>query len=120
MAGSFGYEAGERYDVSQKCGERVILPKVREAANDTLIIADGFSCREQIEQGTDRHALHIAQVLRMAQEHARDEQSVLQALGDGLARSARIREAALGAAIAMSAGAGIALTAQLFKGNGHS
>src|SRR6185437_15545415 len=52
MAGSFGFEAGERYEVSQKCGERVLLPAVRQAAASTLVIADGFSFREQIRQGT--------------------------------------------------------------------
>lgn len=66
MAGSFGFEKGERYDVSVKAGERALLPAVREAAKDTLIITDGFSCREQIEQETDRKALHTAQVLQMA------------------------------------------------------
>ncbi|MFF9127410.1 FAD-binding and (Fe-S)-binding domain-containing protein [Streptomyces sp. NPDC014889] len=66
MAGSFGYEHGERYEVSLKAGERVILPRVRETPKDTLVIADGFSCREQIAQGTDRRPLHLAQVLRMA------------------------------------------------------
>jgi hypothetical protein len=66
MAGSFGFERGDRYEVSIKCGERVLLPAVREAPKDTLIIADGFSCREQIAQGTDRHALHLAQVIQMA------------------------------------------------------
>jgi FAD/FMN-containing dehydrogenase/Fe-S oxidoreductase len=66
MAGSFGYEHGERYQVSQACGERVILPAVRDAPKDTLIIADGFSCREQIAQATDRRPLHLAQVLRLA------------------------------------------------------
>ncbi|MHA3774115.1 FAD-binding and (Fe-S)-binding domain-containing protein [Verrucomicrobiota bacterium sgz303538] len=65
MAGAFGYEA-EKYDVSVACGERVLLPEVRSAPKDTLIIADGFSCREQIEQLTDRRALHSAQVLQMA------------------------------------------------------
>ena len=50
------------------CGERVLLPAVRAASKDTLIVADGFSCREQIEQLTDRHALHSAQVLKMARE----------------------------------------------------
>lgn len=68
MAGSFGFER-EHYDVSVKCGERVLLPEVRSAPKETLIIADGFSCREQIEQMTDRKALHFAQVLRMASEH---------------------------------------------------
>ena len=45
MAGSFGFERGDHYDVSIKCGERVLLPAVRNATKDTLIIADGFSCR---------------------------------------------------------------------------
>ena len=53
--------------MSIKCGERVLLPAVREADQDTLLIADGFSCREQISQTTDRHALHLAEVLHLAQ-----------------------------------------------------
>ncbi|OGB26117.1 MAG: dimethylmenaquinone methyltransferase [Burkholderiales bacterium RIFCSPLOWO2_02_FULL_57_36] len=65
MAGSFGLEK-DKYDVSIACGERVLLPSVRAAADDTLIIADGFSCREQILQTTGREALHLAQVLQMA------------------------------------------------------
>jgi Fe-S oxidoreductase len=65
MAGSFGFEA-EHYDVSVAVGERVLLPAVREAGDDTLIIADGFSCREQIAGLTDRGALHLAQALQMA------------------------------------------------------
>ena len=51
-----------------KCGERVLLPKVREAAKNTVIIADGFSCREQIKSATDRRALHLAQVIKMAMD----------------------------------------------------
>ena len=65
MAGSFGFERGH-YDVSMKVGELVLLPAVRQASKDTLIIADGFSCREQIRQATDREALHMAQVLPLA------------------------------------------------------
>jgi Fe-S oxidoreductase len=65
MAGAFGFEK-DRYDVSIACGERVLLPKVRSAAKDALIITDGFSCREQIRQTTDRGALHIAQVVQIA------------------------------------------------------
>jgi FAD/FMN-containing dehydrogenase/Fe-S oxidoreductase len=65
MAGSFGFEK-DHYDVSVQVGERVLLPAVRRAAKDTLIIADGFSCREQIAHATDRRALHMAQVLQMA------------------------------------------------------
>ncbi|HKF21748.1 MAG TPA: FAD-linked oxidase C-terminal domain-containing protein [Candidatus Angelobacter sp.] len=69
MAGSFGFEK-EKYDVSVKIGERVLLPAVRQAAPDTLIIADGFSCFQQIEQLTGRRALHIAEVLQMAIQEA--------------------------------------------------
>jgi Fe-S oxidoreductase len=65
MAGAFGFEK-EHYDVSIKCGERVLLPAVRSAASDTLIIANGFSCQEQIAQTTERRALHLAQVIQMA------------------------------------------------------
>ena len=65
MAGAFGFEK-DHYDVSMACGERVLLPRVRGAAKETLIIADGFSCREQIRQTTGREGLHLAQVLNMA------------------------------------------------------
>jgi Fe-S oxidoreductase len=65
MAGAFGFEA-KHYDVSIDVGERVLLPKVRDANEETLIVADGFSCREQITQTTKRQALHPAQILKMA------------------------------------------------------
>ncbi len=65
MAGSFGFEK-EHYDISVACGERVLLPAVRDADPATLIIADGFSCQEQILQLTGRRALHMAQVFDMA------------------------------------------------------
>jgi len=66
MAGYFGYEAGSHYEVGKAAGERVLLPRVRKAEAGTIIVADGFSCREQIEQETGRKGLHIAQVLQMA------------------------------------------------------
>ena len=66
MAGYFGYEKGEHYDVSIKAGETVLLPAVRDAEKSTVIIADGFSCREQIDQETDRKGMHLSQVLQMA------------------------------------------------------
>jgi Fe-S oxidoreductase len=66
LAGSFGYEAGERYEVSVKVGEQKLLPAVREASPHTLIVTDGFSCASQIEQRSDRQALHLAQVIQMA------------------------------------------------------
>ena len=65
MAGAFGFEAAH-YDVSIACGERLLLPEVRKASKDMLILADGFSCREQVRQTTDRVPLHLAQILKMA------------------------------------------------------
>jgi FAD/FMN-containing dehydrogenase/Fe-S oxidoreductase len=65
MAGSFGFE-DDKYDISIVIGELELLPAVRQAPADWLIIADGFSCREQIAQCTPRRALHLAEVLQMA------------------------------------------------------
>jgi Fe-S oxidoreductase len=65
MAGSFGFEA-EKYDLSIAIGELELLPAVHKEPPDSLIIADGFSCREQIAQCTPRHALHLAEVIQMA------------------------------------------------------
>lgn len=62
MAGSFGYEK-EHYDVSQKVGELVLFPAVRNKANDTIIAAAGTSCRHQIKDGTQVHALHPVEIL---------------------------------------------------------
>jgi Fe-S oxidoreductase len=64
MAGSFGFDR-HKYSISIAAGERVLLPAVRAAAGDTLIVSDGFSCREQIAQTTGRHALHLADVLKL-------------------------------------------------------
>jgi len=69
MAGAFGFEK-EKYDVSIAIGELELLPAVRQAPTDWLIVADGFSCREQIAQETDRQALHLAEVLQMALREA--------------------------------------------------
>ncbi len=65
MAGSFGYGAGEQYDVSMRIGEQFLLPAVRAADGETLLVADGFSCRTQITAGTGRRALHTAEVLKL-------------------------------------------------------
>ncbi|MCA9983009.1 MAG: FAD-binding protein [Anaerolineales bacterium] len=65
MAGSFGYEA-EHYDISLRMGERRLLPAVRESDAETLIVAAGVSCRQQIKHGTGRTALHPAEMLRNA------------------------------------------------------
>ncbi len=65
MAGAFGYEA-KHYDISMKMAERSLLPAVRNAPKEALIVADGTSCRHQIEDGTQRRAVHVVQVLESA------------------------------------------------------
>jgi FAD/FMN-containing dehydrogenase/Fe-S oxidoreductase len=72
MAGSFGFER-HHYDVSMQVGELVLLPAVRETVSDTLIVADGFSCREQIEQSTGRQAVHVAEALQLALARHQDQ-----------------------------------------------
>jgi Fe-S oxidoreductase len=63
MAGSFGYEA-EHLAISRAMAEQSLLPAIRGADDDTLIVADGFSCRHQIRDGAGREAIHVAGVLR--------------------------------------------------------
>lgn len=67
MAGAFGYET-EHYEISMKMGEERLLSAIREAHDGTIIVAAGTSCRHQIHDGTGKHALHPAQVLRKALE----------------------------------------------------
>jgi Fe-S oxidoreductase len=75
-AGSFGYEA-EHYPVSMEIAEQVLLPAMRKTPVDTLVIADGFSCRHQILDGARRWALHPAEVIALALE-SRNEQTALE------------------------------------------
>jgi Fe-S oxidoreductase len=70
MAGSFGYEA-EHYETSMKIGELSVLPKMRAAAADALLVADGTSCRHQIRDGAQRESVHVARVLERALDPAR-------------------------------------------------
>jgi len=65
MAGPFGFEK-EKFGMSQALGERVLLPAVREADPEVLIVTDGFSCREQILQATGRRAIHLAEAIQLA------------------------------------------------------
>jgi Fe-S oxidoreductase len=105
MAGSFGYHEGEHYDVSVKVAEHSLLPKLKEIDGDTMVIADGFSCRGQIEQLDGHEPLHVAQVVQRA----------LRASGDlpheqpAERRRSRGRNAAVVAAVA--AGAAVAALA---------
>ena len=65
MAGAFGYHA-ETIDVSRAMGELSLLPAVRKAPEDAIIVADGTSCRHQIKDGAGREAMHVARVLAMS------------------------------------------------------
>jgi Fe-S oxidoreductase len=62
MAGAFGFEAA-KYDMSIAAAERVLLPRIRATPADTLVLANGFSCREQIEQCTGRRTMHVAEAV---------------------------------------------------------
>jgi FAD/FMN-containing dehydrogenase/Fe-S oxidoreductase len=106
MAGSFGFEQ-DKYDLSITIGEMELLPAVRQAPADWLIIADGFSCREQIAQGTPRRALHLAEVLHMAldavpESHPYPESASARQRGAEVFRS--MKHAGLGLAALAAAG----------------
>ncbi|MBM7790204.1 FAD-binding and (Fe-S)-binding domain-containing protein [Tenggerimyces flavus] len=80
LAGNFGFERGH-YEVSMAAGERVLLPRVRSAPADTVVLADGFSCRTQIDQGgTGRYAVHLAELLATALTRSTSPQ--YEGLGD--------------------------------------
>jgi Fe-S oxidoreductase len=109
LAGSFGFE-DEHYDLSMQVGEHKFYPTMRNAEKDTILAADGFSCKTQLEHGTDRGALHISQVIKMAMDYGESGPGgdypekhypdvVLN--GDGRAREAAI----VGAGVALVGGA---------------
>jgi FAD/FMN-containing dehydrogenase/Fe-S oxidoreductase len=109
MAGSFGFES-DKYGVSVAVGERRLLPAVREAEDSTVIVADGFSCREQISQLTDREALHLAEVIQLANKsgavQGRRPEAELVTRRKTARRNARLRAAG---ALALIAGGAIFL-----------
>ncbi len=109
MAGSFGYERGEKYEVSIACGERVILPEVRAAAEDTLVLADGFSCRSQIAHGSGRRALHLAEALALALRHGTE--GPRGGRPEAAAREPRPRQGAVVAALGAGAAAAVGAVA---------
>jgi FAD/FMN-containing dehydrogenase/Fe-S oxidoreductase len=102
MAGSFGFEK-DHYEVSIANGERILLPAVREADQDTFIIADGFSCREQITQTTDRRPLHLAEVIQLALQQ--DDQN--SPTSSDLQREGRVPLVPSPTALALSGGIGL-------------
>ena len=65
MAGAFGYGA-ETYEMSQAMAEAALLPAIRDASEETILVANGISCRQQIKHGSSRVAIHIAQLLKNA------------------------------------------------------
>jgi Fe-S oxidoreductase len=71
MAGPFGFEK-DKYEISLAIGERRLLPAVREASADTLIVTNGFSCREQIAQATGRKTFHLAEIMKLAIDSNRE------------------------------------------------
>ncbi|MGH3622127.1 MAG: FAD-binding and (Fe-S)-binding domain-containing protein [Sciscionella sp.] len=112
LAGAWGFEPG-KYQISLDCGEQAVLPAVRAADQETVIVADGFSCKTQIDDaGTGRHALHVAEVLQRA--HAGTTQRSSRPAPPRLQRVARVVGPALVAA------AGVWLTARWASGGrGH-
>jgi FAD/FMN-containing dehydrogenase/Fe-S oxidoreductase len=108
LAGSFGFET-EHHDISVRIAEHKLLPIVRDAAPETLLIADGFSCKTQVEQLTDRRPLHTAQVIKMAIEHGPAGPPAVRPERDYPDVRLDAHERAGGAAIA--AGAGVTLAA---------
>ena len=117
LAGSFGFEK-EHDEISREIGEQRLMPAVRGAPQEAILIADGFSCKTQIEAMTDRRALHTAQVLKLAMERGpaaepgpRPEEGFPDVVLDD--PTGRLRDAAvLGAALATGAG----LAAGLLRG----
>ncbi|HET7478423.1 MAG TPA: FAD-linked oxidase C-terminal domain-containing protein [Rubrobacteraceae bacterium] len=111
LAGSWGFEE-DKYDLSMKIGARRLFPAARDADTDTLVISDGFSCKTQLQQGTDRRALHTAQVVKMALDHGaggaprgeRPESGYPDVILDG-ARPDLKTAAVAGAALALGAAA---------------
>ncbi len=122
MAGSFGFEE-EHYEVSQKCGERVLFPKLEQTPASTLLVADGFSCKHQIREATDRRALHVAEIVHMAMVEGRGairgpypEREYLTAAARAFdERRSRVRSVLVAGAAGLAFAGGAALAWRLFK-----
>jgi len=118
MAGSWGFEAGH-HELSLRIGEHSLLPKVRDAPRETLVVADGFSCKTQIEQaGTGRHALHVTEVIQLALDHgpAGPRGRPEQALRSRPAAPPRRRAARVAAAAVIPAAGAVLAAAALGRG----
>jgi ferric-dicitrate binding protein FerR (iron transport regulator) len=108
MAGSFGFES-DKYEISVQVGEHGLLPAVRRAELSTVVVADGFSCREQVSQLTNRHPLHFAELLKLALQgdglrpEAMPEEQILAPHREAV-RKSKMRAGFTLAAIAAAAG----------------
>jgi Fe-S oxidoreductase len=120
LAGSWGFEP-DKYDISMACGEQALLPAVRDAGEDTFVVADGFSCKTQIaDAGTGRRALHVAELMALAREGRTGPASALErrAAGRRPAPSPvhRVARTALGMGIA---GGAVVLSSVLARKSLH-
>jgi hypothetical protein len=118
MAGAFGYEK-DKYDVSIACGERSLLPEVRKAGLSTLIVADGFSCKEQIAQETNRHAVHLAEVLRFGYRNGGQEVPTMYPESHSVEHRKRAQRKSMARAAAFTALAVGALVLTFLKRRQH-
>ena len=122
VAGSFGYEAGEKYEISVRAGERVLAPAVRGADRETIVVADGFSCRSQVEHLTERRALHLAEVVHLAgavdrgpasgNPHSTPEERYRSSAGAPLRQTSTAGRKVLVTAAALAAAAGALVLAR--------
>jgi Fe-S oxidoreductase len=113
LAGSWGFEKG-KYEISMDCGEQALLPAVRGASQQTVIVADGFSCKTQVgDARVGREALHVAQVMQLAREHGRNalagRRHPEELVADGRPRPRPVRRALRTAAPVAAGAAGCAL-----------
>ncbi|HEU4974851.1 MAG TPA: FAD-binding and (Fe-S)-binding domain-containing protein [Baekduia sp.] len=123
LAGSWGFETG-KHDISMACGEQGFLPAVRDASDETVVVANGFSCKTQLQQsGLGRRALHAAQVMKLAREHGPDgwtpgkpEEPYYEVRPPAPADLKRTRALAAGGAVALAAGAVAGATRALRRG----
>jgi Fe-S oxidoreductase len=115
LAGSWGFEQG-KYQLSLDCGEQALLPAIRKNPN-ALVVANGFSCQTQISDSGAANALHLGQVMAMANRSADIRAVTPPGRPEPDTRTRAIRTAVPTAAIGAAAVAGAALAGKLWQGN---
>jgi Fe-S oxidoreductase len=117
LAGSWGFENG-KYQISMDCGEQALLPALREAGTETVVVANGFSCQTQIGQSdTGRRALHLGEVIQLARDRNGADAATNERPEDRLrdprpspTRPERVRRTAIPVAAGLMAAAAAAFT----------